>query len=92
MRWDSFEERLPTLRKKEPTHESQKSLHLILVRDNDKLCDDENSMVGSQKGKMIEVLKVTSPIKPKLDASADEELGFLDIGQNKEKTPTKLRK
>ena len=56
------------------------------------MCDDENSMVGSQKGKMIEVPEVMSPIKPKLGASADEELSFLDIGQNKEKKPTKLRK
>ena len=67
-------------------------MHLISIRDNDKLCDDENSMVGSQKGKMIEVPEVMSPIKPKLGASANEELSFLDIGQNKEKKPTKLRK
>ena len=46
MRWDSSKERLPTMRKTEPTCESQKSLHLVSVRDNDKVCDNENSIVG----------------------------------------------
>ena len=69
MRWDSSEERLPTMRKTEPTCESQKSLHLVLVRDNDKVCDNENSIVGLQKGKMIEEPEVTSPMKPKVGAS-----------------------
>ena len=31
-RWDSSEERLPTMRKTKPTRESQKSLHLVSVR------------------------------------------------------------
>ena len=92
MRWDSSEERLPTMRKTEPTRESQKSLHLVSVRDSDKVCDDENSIVGLQKGKMIEEPEVTSPTKPKVGASADEDLGFLDMGQNKEKKPTEGRK
>ena len=86
MRWDSSEERLPTMRKTEPTRESQNSLHLVSVRDNDKMCDDENSIVGLQKGKMIEEPKVISLMKPKVGASADEDLGFIDMGQNKEKS------
>ena len=85
MRWDNSKERLPTIRKTEPICENQKSLQLVSVRDNDKVCDDENLIMGLQKGKMIEEPKVTSPMKPKVGASADEDLGFLDMGQNKEK-------
>ncbi|KAL0011160.1 hypothetical protein SO802_006268 [Lithocarpus litseifolius] len=92
MRWDNSEERLPTTKEKETTFEFQKSLHLVSARDKDKMGDGENSLVGLAKGKMIEEPDVTSPRKPKLGASAEEELGYLDMGQNKEKQPEEVRK
>ena len=85
--WDSTEEGAPTIEKEEQVRASPKVLNFELDKGKEKVCTDVNSVVGSQLVGLREEHEVTSPLKPKQSTKAESEMGYLDMGQCKEKKP-----
>ena len=58
------------------------------AKGKNKICGDEISVVGLQKGrKKGDESEVTSPLKPKRDISEEGVVGYMDVGQSEEKRP-----
>ena len=66
---------------------SQQVLNFELAKGKEKVCTDANSAVGSQLVGLSEEHEVTSPLKSKQSTKAESEMGYLDMGQCKEKKP-----
>ena len=84
LRWDNSDVCLLEARK---GNDPRKSSVLALAKGKEKVNRYENSVVGQQKSKEREEHEVTSPIKPNLISSAEDVVGFLDMGHSKENKP-----
>ena len=87
MGWDSTEEGPPTRERGERVRGPQKVLNFELAKGKEKVCNDAISVVGSQMVGVIEEHEVTRPLKSKQSTKAENEMGYLDMGQCKEKKP-----
>ena len=83
--WDNTKEGIPTSGEGEQVRASQQVLNFEQAKGKEKVGTDANSAVGSQLVGLSEEHEVTSPLKPKQSTKAESEMGYLDMGQCKEK-------
>ena len=79
---------MPSLGKGDVACEQGKVQDIAKAKGKNKICGDEISVVGLQKGrKKGDESEVTSPLKPKHDISEEDVVGYIDMGQSEEKKP-----
>ena len=70
-------------------HEQRKVQDVAKAKGKNKICVDEISVVGLQKGrKKGDESEVTSPLKPKQDTREEDVMGYMDVGLSEGKKST----
>ena len=76
-RWEKAEGTLPSLGKGDVAREQRKVQDVAKAKGKNKICGDEISVVGLQKGrKKGDESEVTSPLKPKQDTREEDVVGL----------------
>ena len=84
-RWDNSEKVTPTTQSEEYARDFRKALKFDLTEEKEKIWVDESSKVGQSKKKQGDELEITSPMKPNIAIQMSEDIGYLDVAQNKER-------
>ena len=84
-RWDNSEKVTPATQSEEYARDFQKALKFDLTEEKKKIWADESSEVGQSKKKQGDEPEITSPMKPNIAIQMFEDIGYLDVAQNKER-------